>query len=283
MPRETIPGDRWLSFHLHLDGGPAGLEGFLTRALPDFLAAESRQRSFRRFFFLRYSEGGLHLRLRFRLEDGRPNGGLGSRLENFVAGHLERAPGAGFRLEVQPYDRTAHYFGETRESVYAELLNEASSQLALRLLASLAGQGRLRRWLVSTAVLDLLVDFLAAGDPSAKRRFLARSRDFAAQTAEALFGDEARAALAANRATVRPSAAPLPDVRSRLEPQLRLDRGFRRLAALLRRAHESGGRGPFVSVHALHLLCNKLGASLIEEHAAYLVLLHLTRTRRSAR
>jgi thiopeptide-type bacteriocin biosynthesis protein len=262
---------RWLSFHLFLDDD---LEGFLTSALPGFLSAEAGKKSFRRFFFLRYSEGGLHLRLRFRVGRG-PGDGLQGRLERCVTDHLAKghAPATCFRLEAAPYDRTQHYFGETPASVYAELLNAATSRLALRLLGSLAGQPRIRRWLLLAASLDVLMEALVAGTKGVR---FEESRAFAWQTAQDLFGPQALVALAEGCRTAPRWADPLMAVRDRVSLALDTGDDLRSLLALMRRTGRlPDGQGAFVNVHALHLLCNKLGFSLFEEHAAFAALSHL--------
>lgn len=240
----------WLSFHLFLQENP---DDFLVSALPPFLAAESERGSFRRFFFIRYSEGGLHLRLRFLV---RHREDLEERLAECVA----TATAAGYRLEAVPYDRTQHYFGETLASVYSELLNEATSRLALRLLASDGERTPLRRWLVLTAALGVLADDLED------------SRSFARRAADSLFGSEAVPALDEGERAARRWAVTLEAVRARLLPALGADPDVRRLTALLRRVRRLPG-GASVGVHALHLLCNKLGFSLIEEYAAFAALI----------
>jgi thiopeptide-type bacteriocin biosynthesis protein len=255
----------WLSFHLFQEDGG---ETFLTSALPGFLATEATRRSFQRFFFVRYSEGGHHLRLRFRTDHR--SEGLAERLEDCVREHSA----APFRLQITPYDRTAHYFGETPASVYAELLNESTSRLALRLLGSPVGQPRLRRWLVLTATLDLLLEALASSGHE-KRARIAASLAFAERTAESLFGPEAAVPLEESRQGAYRWPALLGPVRARLDVNVDKDGDLPRLGALMRRADR---RHDFVNVHALHLLCNKLGFSLFEEHAAYAALIHLATT-----
>ncbi len=257
----------WLSLHLFLQDG---FDEFLISALPLFLAAESERGSFCRFFFIRYSEGGDHLRLRFLAPQGQ---GLEERLARCVA----TVAGAGFRLEPVPYDRTRHYFGETRASVYAELINERTSRLALRLLAACAGQTRLRRWLVLAATHDLVIEKLTTGDAD-RRAWLVESRGFARRAAEEIRGPEARPALEEGERTAGRWSAPLEAVRARLLPLLGSDRDIRRLAALLRRARRLPG-GSSVGIHGLHLLHNKLGFSFIEEHAAYAALIQDRRAR----
>jgi len=256
----------WLSFHLFL---PDGLEDFLISALPPFLAAESERGSFCRFFFIRYSEGGDHLRLRFLAPQGV---GLEERLARCAAG----VAGAGFRLEAVPYDRAQHYFGETRASVYAELLNETTSRLALRLLAAFAGQTRLRRWLVLAATHDLVIENLTT-DVADQRAWLVESRGFARRAAEEIRGPGAGPALEEGERTAGRWSTQLKAVRARLLPLLSSDRDVRRLTTLLRRVRRLPGGGS-VGIHGLHLLHNKLGFSFVEEHAAYAALIQDRRT-----
>ena len=58
------------------------------------------------------------------------------------------------RVEQHPYDRSELYFGETALSVYAELPNEQTSYLGLRLLAQYQERQRL------VVVLALILNFL---------------------------------------------------------------------------------------------------------------------------
>jgi hypothetical protein len=48
--------------------------------------------------------------------------------------------------------------------------------------------------------------------------------------------------------------------------QLEDDSELMRIGRLLRRARRVRPNGPFVAMHALHLLCNKMGLSPHEEH-----------------
>jgi thiopeptide-type bacteriocin biosynthesis protein len=209
----------------------------------------------RRFFFLRYAEGGLHLRLRVL-----PGRGVGvDRVRRLLEERLHSCvPPGEWQLEEQPYDRAALYFGETMESVYAELLNEATSALALRLLASPAAESRARRWLVLAALLEILVRD-SIGDEAGRQAAVFASLGFARETSEALGRP-----VVDGRWTA-PVDASLRDARGRLAT-LADDGIVRRTVHLLRRCRRCGPRGAFAATHALHLLCNKLGFTVREEH-----------------
>src|SRR5262249_20794619 len=58
----TNAGQSWLSFHVFL---PGLVEPFLVGYFLPALKVEQAARRVKRFFFIRYREGGLHLRLRF--------------------------------------------------------------------------------------------------------------------------------------------------------------------------------------------------------------------------
>ena len=112
----------WLSFHLFLQDG---FDEFLISALPPFLAAESERGSFVRFFFIRYSEGGNHLRLRFLAPQ--ESCGLEERLARCVAA----GAGAGFRPRARPLRPDRALFWRDPASGYASCSTRRTSLLAL--------------------------------------------------------------------------------------------------------------------------------------------------------
>jgi thiopeptide-type bacteriocin biosynthesis protein len=74
----------------------------------------------KRYFLIRYSEGGYHFRLRLQ----KP---AAAAIDALLATCEERA-----RVDrSEPYSRDRHYFGESPLSVYSELLNTHSSVLTL--------------------------------------------------------------------------------------------------------------------------------------------------------
>jgi thiopeptide-type bacteriocin biosynthesis protein len=253
---------RWLSFHVHLAGS---LDQFLVRFLAPRLEHEFVAGSFSRFFFIRYLEGGLHLRLRFLPKPGR-EGQIATWVTECVEDFRQASPDhlGSFRVEQHVYDRDTLYFGNTPHSVYAELLNEQTSWLALRLLCTLQGQ-RSGLMLVLGASLD---HFLLSATPDRMTYLeaLDASRQFAANTALD-FGITANPPNREQQASFR---ALFPQVIDRSARFLKDDRNTGTIVNLMRRLRRQ--RAAFVGVHAMHLFCNKLGFSLEEEFRIFSLL-----------
>lgn len=270
MSIERSAGGRWQSLHLFM---PHPFEPFLINQLTPLLLSDVEAGKLRRFFFIRYSEGGNHLRLRFlpRAPAGGSHDLWQQRLAACAELHLRRlgVAASDYRLEVADYDRCEHYFGETLETVYAELLNEETSWLALDLLCSLGPERRTMRWLVLVATLDSLLR-LAARDTSERLAEITASRDFARRAARSVGfplnnPEDAGRRWADTVATLTP----------RLTSEMALHSRVGGIVPTLRRVRHRRSRGRFVATHALHLLCNKLGFSLAEEHEAFATLARL--------
>jgi thiopeptide-type bacteriocin biosynthesis protein len=265
--RTARPG--WVSYHVFLE---PPLEPFLLGSVLPFVRAERQCGRLRRFFFIRYSEEGLHLRLRFLPSSGVEAGAFADGIERALTSGVQRRVGdaGSARVERHPYERAVLYFGHSAASTYAELLNEATSWLVLGLLSAAGGDEYIRRWLSAAAVLQTVLR-LESSEPGKYRSALRDSRDFARRTAAA-------AGLTVGDAE-RPPAPELDGALimalTRLGPRLAADPALHRIAWLLRRARRAGGRGPEAAVHALHLLCNKLGLSLPDEYGVLSALLRL--------
>src|SRR5215510_11428356 len=142
----------WLSFHIFL---PDAFGSFLVDHLAPALQNDLKAGTIKRFFFIRYSEGGNHIRLRLmtRAHSGDLEQWLNRLVENFAIATSSNLNSC--RVEQHPYDRAELYFGETALSVYAELLNAQTSYLGLRLLTQY--QGRQRLVVVLASILNFLL------------------------------------------------------------------------------------------------------------------------------
>ncbi|MEM1182245.1 MAG: thiopeptide-type bacteriocin biosynthesis protein [Acidobacteriota bacterium] len=250
----------WHSYHLHFpDKFGAVADEFLANELSNLVHEEQEAGRLRRFFFLRYSHGGPHLRLRFQPTDGQDP--RSPSLRTVLDSH---AQSLGGRLEEQPYDRGRQYFGESFESVYAEALNVATSRLALALLRFYDADRRVHRWLAVTCLCGQLLDSSCDGSPE---EAIEQCRDFARRVALEHGFDPAEPAPDLGQRRISAVLTAWPQVaagvpRSLLEP----------VAALLRRVQNRGETGRHVAIHALHLLCNKTGFLIQEEYEIFALL-----------
>jgi thiopeptide-type bacteriocin biosynthesis protein len=256
---------KWLSFHIFL---PGLFESFLVDYLLPELENDLKSGLIKRFFFIRYSEGGDHVRLRFLL--GTSDDTIERRLTDMVHKFASETSydSNGCRVEQHLYDRSELYFGETALSVYSELLNEQTSYLSLRLLR--AQYEVSQRPLVVAAILNLILrgsvdsveDFLMA---------LTDSRRFAADTVANL-GFPLQPVSEESEARLRTA---LLDFIPRAATTLGQDSTIQRIIRLLQRTRRCDPSGRLVVTHALHLLCNKLTGSIMEEYNLFSTLYHL--------
>lgn len=270
-------GTRWCSWHLML--APPH-EPFLADRLRRWIDAARAGHRVRRCFFIRYGEDGGHLRLRLVPGPAADEAALDAAVRQLVADALREGVAAATQanpVRRERYDRTEHYFGETVESVYAELLNEASTRLCLDVLSGPAGAGRTYRWLMAAGMLHWLLRGTARDDAEFAEMVQA-GQGFAARASASMGAPLSSShelpahprldgAVATTIERTRPLAA---------------HHDLRRTVHLLRRARARGPRGRAVATHALHLLCNKLGFSLHDEHEMFIAIHRLTARNPSA-
>jgi thiopeptide-type bacteriocin biosynthesis protein len=258
----VVKTSRWLSFHVFVCGS---VDEFLVHHFLPYL--ETSRSDIKRFFFIRHSEGGMHLRLRFlpRLlnADRRIATTLNCLVENFSR-RQDAAQSSPGMVQETPYDRSLLYFGDNLGSVYAELLNEQTSYLALHILPAHNRDPRYRFLLIVSALLAMY--------RLANKQFLA-----------VLSAVKESLAFVRNAITgvglITPAIASLPAALiSRLErqvppisKQLQADLTVQRIGRLLRRARQLSAPAG-VGTHALHLFCNKLGFPLPEEYKVLVAL-----------
>lgn len=255
----------WISYRVFV-GTPA--DPYLADYLWPMLDREFGAGRLRRFFFIRYGGGAdAHLRLRFVPAVSWGSDALRQRLDDSLRAYAAVRPSAPaigqYRLEDYPYSRERDYFGENLVSVHAELLNESTSWLALRLLRSLATSRHHERWIVLTCVSDMIL------------RRTARNQ----QDLHTLIADSARFPVAAARRLGRPLQGvdhahagvneTMMLVQQRLTDTLGQDPRLSQVVRIMRRMRRMSGRGPAAATHGLHLLWNKLGFTLDHERQAF--------------
>jgi thiopeptide-type bacteriocin biosynthesis protein len=239
----------WLGVRIEIERSG---EWLLRDVVASWLDRKRREGLVRRWFFLWYGDEDLHVRLRIQARRSADADLLVAQLEK-----LSKSSEAQFRLGDQPYDRATLAFGHTRESVLAELLHAATSDLAVRLLRRNGTKcTSAERWTLTAATAIVLLR--RAVPPPDLDGAVAAWVAFAAHAAHVR---DSRVTNASHkRLTVLASAVPIVEVR------LDNDRAARRAVALLRRVRKRGERGRFVATHALHLFCNEMGLTLPEEY-----------------
>jgi hypothetical protein len=245
----------WLSYYSSIDHD---LEVFLSEHLAPLVVEERRAGRLKRFFFIRYTEETLQLRMRFLPACSEWAAWIDGRLLCAVKDFNERFAAEPRALLKQVlYDRSL-YFGETMRSVYSELLNEHTSGFAFRLL-HLYSRKRAQLFVVLTFVLHrILSEIMAPGDPLAA--LAEKSLGFAMKTIADL--KLPPFVLDATRATAISSS--LLSLSGNARRALQEDPDIRTAVRLLQRVQRLP-EGAFVRIHSLHLLANKLGFSLADE------------------
>jgi thiopeptide-type bacteriocin biosynthesis protein len=261
MTTVAAPPRVWHSLHIGLDRSRAQADRYLTERLAPALAEPTASGAVADWFFIRYGEGGHHLRLRLR--DSEP--GVVAELADRLAEGLDSDRGEGVsRHAYQP--ETLRYGGPNCLPV-AEDVFCAASRLAIDLLA--AGSGQAERL---AAGLDLTLATAAALDldPQTELRWL-RVNAYSWRWHPGVSGTPAdlllrsatdaaparAAAIGRRRQAIRAGTVPADSPVSRW---LRVVREAR--------AHlETGGPLPWLGVWGsqLHMLCNRLGLLPDEE------------------
>ena len=256
----------WLSYYGCLDHD---LDVFITEHLAPMVLEESRASHLKRFFFIRYTEETLQLRIRILPTCSAWITQIHTQLVRAIEEFNGRFEAKRRMLLKQvPYDRSL-YFGETMRSVYSELLNERTSRFAFRLLHLYSGQ-RAKLFVVLTFVLHHILSKISI--PSERHTALAEeSREFAMKT----IADLNLPPFVFDPARANTISGSLLSVSSGAARALQGDSDICTVIRLLQRVQRLHD-GAFVRIHSLHLLANKLGFSLADEYLIFTLLKEMT-------
>ncbi|WP_437305923.1 thiopeptide-type bacteriocin biosynthesis protein [Sorangium sp. So ce388] len=151
----------------------AGTDALLLGLVDPLVSELEESGAIDRFFFLRYAEGGNHLRLRVRVAPGRDAGRVAARVDA-VAARVDAAAvrcAAVSRAEAAAYEPELEKHGGPVGMEIAERQFFASSRFALGCIRKTAGRPRARALVAACALDALLARAGIAGD--ARRSFLA--------------------------------------------------------------------------------------------------------------
>ncbi|MFC5182277.1 lantibiotic dehydratase C-terminal domain-containing protein [Actinomadura harenae] len=282
----------WVSAHLFHAGDLDELITGLVAPLAADLAGDVDG-----LFFLRYWEGGPHLRLRLRPRDSRQAGRVRRTIEARARDHLDEHPserrmttgdyGAlaarqarGERLrdhdgrlhpndgvEFVPYRREHRAYGDAACMDAVEAHFDASSRLALGVLAARPGQGRRAALGLAALTLSLAACSVAPADlpaptlpPDLDHRFLQRRDDLLSQTYQLWTDAPATPFTSAWSGSVLTLRDAL--VQNRCAP----DDAGSPLSFMARAAPPERRRTAEVLLRCTHLLNNRLGIAATAEH-----------------
>ncbi|HWN67278.1 MAG TPA: lantibiotic dehydratase [Haliangium sp.] len=153
-PRRFPPGSEWL--YVKLYGGPATADRVLRVVIAPLVAEARAAGAVDGWFFVRYADPELHLRVRMH--------GPPARLWGEVLPRLHQATSAWlgdqrlWRLELGTYEREVERYGGDEGIALAEQIFMADSDAALSLVARLAGDAGLDvRWRAALCGIDRLL------------------------------------------------------------------------------------------------------------------------------
>lgn len=143
------PGSKWLFFEIHCHESVAN--SILTESVIPLLLEQNSK--IEKWFFIRYNEGGNHLRLRFQLHDPEDSGTILTRLSFHLHSYLESGRIAD--LYIKPYQRELERYG--MESIAkVEQIFYLDSQLVLSLIKESLSEAEMHQfsaeWFLQLAI-----------------------------------------------------------------------------------------------------------------------------------
>lgn len=164
------PGSEWL--YVKFYAGPSSIDRILAGPVAEVVADLAG--AFDCWFFLRYADPDLHLRLRFH--------GAPERLHRELVPALERVAksvigsGDGWRLQLDTYEREVERYGGGEGLALSEQVFHVDSEAVLGIVGLLSGDdGADERWRLTLRGMHALLDDLGL-DLTARRRVIQRLR-----------------------------------------------------------------------------------------------------------
>jgi thiopeptide-type bacteriocin biosynthesis protein len=253
VERRFLPGSEWLYARLFL--GPAAADEVLTDRIAPLAEEWLRAGVIRRWFFIRYNEGGHHLRVRLAGEPARL-------LSVALPALSEVAQAACWRMELGTYERELERYGGAAGMELSEEIFQHDSEAAVQVLRALADDPPEARWRMALISADELLTSL--GLPlEEKTALLARVRESFARehradgTLKAALGQRFRQERHTLTRMLAAARAPAPEHPA----YAALQRRSARIAALVPAAKAGGLEDPVwigLAESYLHMSINRL-------------------------
>lgn len=156
VKRNFIIGDEWLYFKIYC--GPKSADKILTQALKPLCEELLNQGIITKWFFIRYSDPQLHIRIRFLLSDVKEIGKVIIQFNQAIAKYVDS--GLISKVQSETYSRELERYG-WQLTEHAESFFFNDSNMIIQLLDMLDEEaGEEIRWLFSLCAIDqLLSDF----------------------------------------------------------------------------------------------------------------------------
>ena len=253
---------KWLSYHIYLS---SSANEYIRLYLPTLIEDLEKSLLVRRFFFIRYGEGGYHVRLRLMPYDASLRGIIEQKINRNLLemnSANEENPLVCNRCETAIYSRDEHYFGENMETVYSELINEQTSRLALLMTAAFSDSKALFTLKIFPSLYFLFE--MSANSRKEFQQSLKESIDFVHNSG---FYHESAAGSSFEFPSENLVASSLTAV-TRTAAQLQSSAILNKAVKLLRRSKKLP-KGRFTATHSIHLYCNKLDFTMNQELKLY--------------
>ncbi len=210
-----------------------------------------------RWFYLWHGDGGFHLRLRLQPRLPCEAGALSDSLAQMADASL-----AELRFTAQVYDRNLLAFGETLESVLAELLHVATAAVSRGVLARSQEQyDSVPRAVLAGGIAGYLIN--RAFGPTEGSAVIHAWHGFTLTTCQRMGIPLAHP----TGRQIRTWHAVLDTTMQTAERALADRAVSRQVIWLLRRLWRREGLARFVAVHGLHFFCNQMGVSIRSEES----------------
>ncbi len=157
IQRTFIPGENWLYFKIY--SGPKTADTILAEDIKPLVEKMSSVNIINKWFFIRYSDPKLHIRVRFYLSKtdylNHVISLMNSSMKPYVQNNLI------WKIQLDTYEREIERYGENTIDLIENLFCY-DSNMHLDLLSSLYGdEGETTRWLFGLKAIDqTLIDFV---------------------------------------------------------------------------------------------------------------------------
>jgi len=157
MQRKFVIGDEWLYYKLYC--GPKTADEILTQVIGPLKNELLEKGIIDKWFFIRYSDPKLHLRIRFHYNKPEHISVIINSINNAIKSYLEQDLIS--KIQIDTYQRELERYGEN-SIVLAEELFFHDSDMIVSFIDMIEGdEGEIIRWLFGLRAIDsLLNDFL---------------------------------------------------------------------------------------------------------------------------